>query len=83
MHAEEMRAHLAAAEQHIRKAQARIEAQEKRIEKLPPDSEARRKAEDTLKYLRDLKTTMEGNRGLLYRQLRTKLWEERAGPSFG
>jgi hypothetical protein len=83
MHAETMQAHLAAAEEHIKKADYRITIQEERIQKLPLGSSERQKAEDFLKYLRDLKVTMENHRELIREGLRTRLKEERFGTSFG
>jgi hypothetical protein len=69
MQAARMRAHLAAAEEHIAGAEARIRKQEERIQQLPPGSRERQKAEDILKDLRDLKSTMEK-----HRELRNAFW---------
>jgi len=64
-----IRAHLAAAEEHITKAEARIRIQEERTQKLPPGSLERKKAEATLTDFRDLKSTMEK-----HRELRNAFW---------
>jgi hypothetical protein len=82
MHAEEMQAHLAAAEEHIRKADSRIRLQTDRVERLPSGSDARRKTEDTLKHFRNLKATMKRRHELIREQLRIRNWEERTRISF-
>jgi hypothetical protein len=82
MRAEEMQAHLAAAEEHIRKADSRIRLQTERVERLPSGSDARRKAKDTLKHFRDLRAIMKRRWELIREQLRIRNREERTRISF-